>query len=244
MNRIVLDRSSDEFNVNNDEMIININHDINYLINNNDINSYVFNISNANVNVLATFHNHDDVSFIFNIDNGSLSFNNIMYKSNDEHVTVNLNKEHDSVHVYNSVISRTDEKVFIKVFHNAKKTTSNVYNCGTTKDDGSICFDTISSVKKGTKNCILNQDSKIISLNDNNMNKINPVLLIDEYDTEARHSAFIGKFNKDEIFYLMSRGLSEKDANKLLLEGFLVGIMDISDEEKDILKDKINNEWR
>ena len=81
-------------------------------------------------------------------------------------------------------------------------------------------------------------------MNNYNDNEINPILLIDEYDTEAKHSAFIGKFNEQEVFYLQSRGIKKKDAYRLLLNGFLIGKMKITTEEKEFLQDKINNDWR
>jgi Fe-S cluster assembly protein SufD len=52
---------------------------------------------------------------------------------------------------------------------------------------------------------------------------INPNMYIDEYDVEARHAATIGKFNQDNIFYLMTKGLTKEDANNILIEGFLGG---------------------
>ena len=46
---------------------------------------------------------------------------------------------------------------------------------------------------------VLNQENKIITMGDNN-SEIRPNLYIDEFDVEARHSAIIGKFDKNEIF--------------------------------------------
>ena len=48
-----------------------------------------------------------------------------------------------------------------------------------------------------------------------------PNLYIDSHDVEASHSALIGKFSDEELFYLQSRGLDIKSAEKLLVTGFL-----------------------
>ena len=53
-----------------------------------------------------------------------------------------------------------------------------------------------------------------------------PILLIDEYDVHANHGAAIGKMSDDELFYLMSRGLSNKEAFKLILSGIINPFMD------------------
>ena len=57
-------------------------------------------------------------------------------------------------------------------------------------------------------------------MGDNN-SEIRPNLYIDEFDVEARHSSIIGKFDKNEIFYLMMNGISYDKANELLVKGFL-----------------------
>ena len=69
-------------------------------------------------------------------------------------------------------------------------------------------------------------------------------MLIEEYESSARHAAFIGNFNKEELFYLMSRGLSKKEASDLLIRGLLIGTLDVCFNEKEILNKKLNEEWR
>ena len=66
-------------------------------------------------------------------------------------------------------------------------------------------------------------------------------IFIDENDVIANHSALIGTFSTDEIFYLMSRGISKKESENLLTKGFLLkGIT----YYKDTLKEIINRYWR
>ena len=48
-----------------------------------------------------------------------------------------------------------------------------------------------------------------------------PILLIDEFDVIANHGASIGKMSDDSLFYLMSRGLTKKDAFLLVLNGII-----------------------
>lgn len=232
MNRIVVDKD-----------IININKDSNYIIKDHR-KRYVFNINNSMVNVLSIKENQDDEKYEININGGKLILNNVCYNQKNLDIIVNLNSVKSEVLIYNSVVTDTKKKVTIRINHNEKNTISNVYNNGVTRKDGSINFDVTSYVPNGVKGCFVNQDSKIISLNDKNSNEINPILLIDEYDVEARHAAFIGKFNEQELFYLMSRGLKKEEAENLLLNGMLVGTLDVCFEEKENLKKKFNDEWR
>jgi Fe-S cluster assembly scaffold protein SufB len=73
---------------------------------------------------------------------------------------------------------------------------------------------------------------------------LKPNLLIDNDDIEAEHSAYIGRFKEDEIFYLMTRGISREDATDLLVRSFLIGDMDISYEEREIILNNIQLYWR
>ena len=132
----------------------------------------------------------------------------------------------------------------VKVNHNAKNTESSIYNNGITKKDGTIKFDVVSFAPKHASISKINQDSKIITLNDVNENEINPVLLIDSFDAEARHAAFIGNFKEEELFYLKSRGLNRRDCEDLLINGLIIGTLDICFDEKERLKKKLKKEWR
>lgn len=240
MNRISVGSSNDNISVIKDEeVLIDIKENINILIENTHFSKYKINVYNSNLNIFVIDNNIDSINFEVNIYGGNVSFNNISSYSYFD-LNVNLNKENSNIFVYNSVISDKKIKYNINIKHNKKLTNSNVYNNGVTKDLGTILFEIISCVPINSKDCIVNQSSKIITLNDINDNEINPILLIDEFECVAKHSAFIGNFNKNELFYLMSRGLSKIEAMKLLISGMLIGTLDICFNEKEKLKIRLN----
>lgn len=245
MNRIIVGKKIDKIAVlNGDELTINIDSDTNLLINEIYFKKYVININKGITNILCILKETKNVDIKINVFDGTVVLNSISYKGKDEYFKINLNKKNAKAYVYNAVIAKYSQNVMFNVLHNASDTISDVYNCGTTSEKGSIKFDVSSFVPKGCKNCLVNQDSKIITFNDDNKNEINPVLLIDEYETKAKHAAFIGNFNAQQLFYLRSRGLTLKEATALLLKGFLVGKMNVSDEEKTMLNKKITDDWR
>ena len=49
----------------------------------------------------------------------------------------------------------------------------------------------------------------------------NPILLIDEDDVTAGHAASVGRVDDLQLFYLMSRGIQRKEAERLVIHGFL-----------------------
>ena len=242
MNRILIDERLNDASLNKDILTVNINKDSNYLINNLS-KKYVINIKNSNVNILSLIDNDSNLDIIINVDNSSVTYNLIGYNFKNQNIIINLNTRGSSVEIYNSIISINSQEANINVFHNAPKTISNIYNCAVTKDSGSVEFNVVSKVMKEMKSSVINQESKIISLNSSNYNKINPVLLIDEYDVIAKHSAFIGKFKDEEVFYMQTRGIKKKEAYNLLLKGFLLGFLKVSEKEKEEII-KIYDNWR
>lgn len=65
----------------------------------------------------------------------------------------------------------------------------------------------------------LQQDNLVVS--DEVICNTSPQLEIQADDVKASHGATVGTFEIDQLFYLTSRGLSLKQAKKLISEGFL-----------------------
>jgi len=117
-------------------------------------------------------------------------------------------------------VSTNEEKYDISVHHKHENTNSNIVMNGINILDGKLSLNVTTYIPKKIKNCIANQDSRIINLNDNKC-VIRPNLLIDEFDCIANHSALVGKFSDEEIFYLNKLGLSYENSISLLTKGFL-----------------------
>ena len=59
-------------------------------------------------------------------------------------------------------------------------------------------------------------------------------MIVDTNEVEASHSAYIGTFNEDDIFYMMSRGLTKNECEDLLIKAFLISNMDLTEDERNI----------
>lgn len=150
---------------------------------------------------------------------------------------VYLNGIGASIETVLKTIAKKEEKYDMMVYHNSLKTNSHIINHGITDDDGSITFNVTSIVESGKTKCVIDQQNRIINLNDRKC-KINPNLFIDEFDVEANHGALIGKFRDGELFYLQSRGITKKDAIALLTVGFLCSHI-TNEELLNIIKEEI-----
>lgn len=181
------------------------------------------------------------IRYIYYLEKGSKLYTekiNDVTKTSEESI-FNLNGDRAQV-VYNfKTVSKSKEKYNFLVYHNASKTISDIINNGVNIDDGKLEFNVSSFVPNKVVKCRVNQSSRIINETSNKC-IIKPNLFIDEEDVAASHSALIGTFSSDEIFYLMSRGIEKKEAKMMLSKGFLLkGITQYKDE----LNKVIDNYW-
>ncbi len=153
---------------------------------------------------------------------------------------LNLNGKEAKVNYLLKTISIDEENYELMVYHNAKNTESHIINNGVNIKDGSLKFDVSGFVPKNNTDCIVSQNNRIINLTDNKCT-IRPNLFIDENDVIASHSAHIGKCNDDEMFYLMSRGIHQTEAENLIIKGFLLNGIKPYEE---VMEKIINQYWR
>lgn len=179
----------------------------------------------------------------YSIDSNSIvnvfKFNNI--DSIKEYFICSLNGIGASINYNLKTISINPENYDFLVYHNFKNTNSNINTNGVSIKEGSILFNVSSFIPKDITGCVASQDNRIIILNDNEC-IIKPNLFIDCDDVIANHSAWVGSFSKDDLFYLQSRGINRDEATKLLLTGFLTSNM--SSSLCDYIKSSIDSYWR
>lgn len=159
-----------------------------------------------------------------------------------EMMSVRLLEEESSMEFTLKDICSGKETLDYYIYHDAKNTNSNIKNNIVSVHAGKVAVQVSTFIPKGKIGCIANQNNRIISLNEKK-NEIRPNLYIDEYDVVANHSALIGKFSGEELFYLQSRGISKEEATGLLLKGFLLSDIVNKKMQKEI-NNAIKNEWR
>ena len=169
------------------------------------------------------------VQYKYNIEENS-ACNVLKYNNSDtlkEMIKVDLNGIKSIINYNFKTISNDKETYDYYINHNYKNTESNIKNNGVCINNGNIIYQVSTFVPKDNIECIANQNNRIINLTDNKC-EIKPNLYIDCNDVEASHSALIGKFSDEEMFYMQSRGLDKDTALKLLISGFLSS--DITDK--------------
>lgn len=161
----------------------------------------------------------NDTDVTYNVSGKLTVYNYINDKSIN--IIINLISEEAYVEYHLSTINTNDNKISVKVNHLKEKTTSKIYNHGVNLKDKNLTFDIYGVIPKTSSSSICNQENQIINIENGN-SKINPNLLIENYDTVSSHSAYIGKFKDEKMFYLMSRGISKNVANNMLIKSLLL----------------------
>ncbi len=110
--------------------------------------------------------------------------------------------------------------------HNAPHTTSDLLFKGALKDESRSIWQGMIKVLpdaqktdgfQANRNLVLSKDARADSI---------PGLEIMANDVRCTHAATIGKLEEEPIFYLMSRGMTRADAERLLVVGFFDPIME------------------
>lgn len=253
MNNILI--SNNKLNNYQDNNIIIKDNTIKFL-NNGEYNLEIINSNNLNLN-LELKENITVKLFILSINNNIIS--NITYtlkkhsnlilfkfynnKEVEEKEKIYLEQEYSSISYNFSSICKKNEKYKMQIYHNDNHVTSNISNKCLGNNNSKITFDIDSILDKGNIGCYMNQDTKIICMGDVDA-KINPNMYIEEDDVEARHGSVIGKFNDEDLFYLMSRGIPKEEAIKLMIKGFILSNLVVNMDNRAKILEIINEEYK
>ena len=165
--------------------------------------------------------NNTSNKITYNLNKNSQVIVNKIARNNSDITRVNLNGEKASIKYYSNIMNYSNNTYDFTINHNASYTESDIVNHCVNFTESEFRFLVDSIVEKTAVECFCNQDNKIIDMI-GGKNYISPNLLVDNDLINANHSAYIGKFKKDVMFYLKSRGISERDCNLLLIKGFLL----------------------
>lgn len=114
-----------------------------------------------------------------------------------------------------------------KVIHWGKHSEGYILKHGVMKDEASSIFNGIGKIEHGATKSNAVQESRVLMLNEKARGDANPILLIDEDDVTAGHAASVGRVDPLQLYYLMSRGISKQDAERLVIHGFLAPVVNV-----------------
>ncbi len=117
-------------------------------------------------------------------------------------------------------------------FHSGRRSDSIIEGRGIVKDKAKKVFRGNLKFEKGSSKSVGKESEFAILLDKTVKASSIPTLKCDEDDVIGEHAASAGQIDKNKLFYLMSRGLSAKDAEKLIVLSNFKPVLDrINDEE-------------
>jgi Fe-S cluster assembly protein SufB len=108
-----------------------------------------------------------------------------------------------------------------KAVHLAADTKSRIVSKSVSKDGGRTSYRGQLKVAPGATNVVASVRCDALMLDDVSRSDTYPYIDIQEDDTSMSHEATVGRISQDQVFYLMSRGLTENESQNLIVQGFL-----------------------
>ncbi|HEX7167954.1 MAG TPA: Fe-S cluster assembly protein SufB [Acidimicrobiales bacterium] len=108
-----------------------------------------------------------------------------------------------------------------KMIHAAPETTSTIVSKSISKDGGRTSYRGLVRVEEGAYGARSHVRCDALLLDDVSRTDTYPRQEIEERDARIEHEATVSKVSEDQLFYLMSRGLSEEQAVGMIVNGFI-----------------------
>ncbi|MCH7951549.1 SufD family Fe-S cluster assembly protein [Patescibacteria group bacterium] len=125
--------------------------------------------------------------------------------------------------ILGALVARGDDvvNVEITIVHKAPDTTANTLVRAVARDRAKVVLSGMIRILKRAQKTNTFLAENILLLSDAARADAIPNLEIEADDVRASHAATVGKIDEEQIFYLMSRGLSRAVAEEMIVDGFL-----------------------
>jgi len=110
--------------------------------------------------------------------------------------------------------------------HIAPNTTSDFAFKGALRDTASVVWRGMIKVEKDAQRTNAYQENRNLLLSKRAHADSIPGLEIEANDVRCTHGATVGQVDRDQLFYLMARGLSRGEAERLIVRGFFTDLLD------------------
>ena len=108
-----------------------------------------------------------------------------------------------------------------KMVHCAPETTSTIVSKSISKDGGLTTYRGLVKVEEGAKGAKSFVRCDALLLDEQSISETKPYMEVGEQDASIGHEATVSKIGDDQLFYLMSRGLTESQAMGMIVNGFI-----------------------
>ncbi len=108
-----------------------------------------------------------------------------------------------------------------KVYHLAPRTTSHITSKSIAVEGGITTYRGLVKIRKGAHGAKSAVECDALMVDNASQSNTYPFIDVKEAESDVGHEATVGRISDDDVFYLMTRGLAEDDAKKLIVTGFM-----------------------
>ena len=112
-----------------------------------------------------------------------------------------------------------------KVIHVAPDTSSAIVSKSVSRGSGRTSYRGLLKVEEGAAGSTSTVRCDALLLDEHSRSDTYPTMEVDEERVNIGHEASVSKLGDDQLFYLMSRGLTEEEAGKMVVNGFVEPIV-------------------
>ena len=112
-----------------------------------------------------------------------------------------------------------------KIIHVAPDTTSAIVSKSVSRGSGRTSYRGLLKVYEGAENSSSTVRCDALLLDEHSRSDTYPTMEVDEERVNIGHEASVSKLGEDQLFYLMSRGITEEEAAKMVVNGFVEPIV-------------------
>ncbi len=153
----------------------------------------------------------------------------ILVEEAQTRIDVVLTGENSHIEIVGLVMGKDRDERAMEVYitHAAPNTKSNVNVRAVLRGKSKFDFRGNVKIENGARGADAYLRSDALLFDDAKMGDDTPALEILERDVKAGHAATVGKVDEIMMFYLMSRGISKNQAEKMLIEGFINPVKEV-----------------
>ncbi len=108
-----------------------------------------------------------------------------------------------------------------KVVHCAPNTKSRIISKSISKNGGRSSYRGLCKVEDSATGCKSNVVCDALILDSDSRSDTYPYIEVEEQDVQIEHEASVSRIGEEQLFYLMSRGLTEAEASSMIVSGFI-----------------------
>lgn len=184
----------------------------------------------ADCELRLLFWNQAEKQLSFHLDINDISNSHIQVGiadlqdgESDYHIQAELCRDDASVQI-TTVCMANHKHWLMNMRHCHAHTHSVMKNFAVVEENGDYRMEAGGIIEKGAYESSTHQQSRVLTMSENQQSEVLPILLIDENEVKASHATTVGQPDANQLYYLQSRGLTSKQALGLMKLGYLLPI--------------------